>query len=62
MKLLNPVGREVAELEAEAYSCHCYCSSGSYSAKIDGDSSDPVCECDDGTTNLNSNYDIAADA
>ncbi|URZ17658.1 CA_C0660 family putative sactipeptide bacteriocin [Clostridium felsineum] len=47
MKLVNPVGRDLTELETEAYSCHCVCSSGVVDAKMRGFSDpDEGCECD----------------
>ncbi|URZ01767.1 CA_C0660 family putative sactipeptide bacteriocin [Clostridium felsineum] len=47
MKLVNPVGRDVLELETEAYSCHCVCSSGSEDALMDGrDGGYNSCQCD----------------
>ncbi|AAK78632.1 hypothetical protein BJV85_003355 [Clostridium acetobutylicum] len=47
MKLVNPVGRDLTELETEAYSCHCVCSSASYKAQSRGfDEVYDSCECD----------------
>ncbi|URZ17662.1 CA_C0660 family putative sactipeptide bacteriocin [Clostridium felsineum] len=50
MKLVNPVGRDLTELETEAYSCHCVCSSGLTCARMSGYYGDYAascaCECD----------------
>ncbi|URZ17659.1 CA_C0660 family putative sactipeptide bacteriocin [Clostridium felsineum] len=47
MKLVNPVGRDLTELETEAYSCHCICSSGSVDSKMSVSSGvEDTCECD----------------
>ncbi|AAK78637.1 hypothetical protein BJV85_003350 [Clostridium acetobutylicum] len=57
MKLVNPVGRDLTELETEAYSCHCICSSGSYTAKMRGyHGGYDACECDDVEHATNSDY------
>ncbi|URZ17660.1 CA_C0660 family putative sactipeptide bacteriocin [Clostridium felsineum] len=48
MKLVNPVGRDLTELETEVYSCHCICSSGSVNAKMSeqrGEWDTDGCQC-----------------
>ncbi|URZ17655.1 CA_C0660 family putative sactipeptide bacteriocin [Clostridium felsineum] len=56
MKLVNPVGRDLTELETEAYSCHCICSSGQVNAKTDGHNGGyDGCECDWWYHDANSN-------
>ncbi|URZ17661.1 CA_C0660 family putative sactipeptide bacteriocin [Clostridium felsineum] len=54
MKLVNPVGRDLTELETEAYSCHCICSSGEANAQYSGRHEVyETCECDSWNHELN---------